>query len=179
MILLASVEPMQVYAAFGNLYVGFLAVLAILKVKFAAAITLGAALGQTLQSAIEPHVRPPLKKIIPEQYEKWVPVILNSSCKSVGITVAWTIERVISSFHSAVRGTQILAIGVEGWMAANSMLQGNFDGYTAYFQMFGMALAVSGVFYQISRGFLLPFPLNIILFPFMVLEWVLVYFATH
>jgi hypothetical protein len=61
LILLKSIEPMQVYSAIGNLNIGFLAVMATLKVKFAQAITLGAALGDIIYNAVNGTVSPILK----------------------------------------------------------------------------------------------------------------------
>jgi hypothetical protein len=58
-----TVDPMQVMQAFGQLYTGFLAVVATLRIKFAAAITLGTSLGDALYSSVAPFAVPPLKYV--------------------------------------------------------------------------------------------------------------------
>ncbi len=39
----------------------------------------------------------------------------------------------------------------------------------------GYALAAVGLFFQLSTGFQLPFPLNVLLFPFSCLEYFLIW----
>jgi len=178
LILLKSIEPMQVYNAVGCLYIGFLAVMATLKVKFAQAITLGAALGEIIFNAVNPYAGPILKKALPEEYQKWGPVIISYFSKSTGISVAWTLQRIISSFHSAIRGTEILAFGLQGWFLTMNIWQGDVDQSLGQFaKLYGLGIALTGVWYQVSRGFFLPFPLNIVLLPFTIVEWFLIYLA--
>ena len=117
--------------------------------------------------------------ILPSDYEKWVPVIVNYSCKTVGVSIAWTIQRVLVSFHSAVRGAQILSFGVLGWMKVLGMLEGDFLvlANSGYATLAGVGIALTGFGWQIRNGFQLPFPLNILLLPVTLIEWTLMYFA--
>lgn len=42
----------------------------------------------------------------------------------------------------------------------------------------GYALAVLGLWFQLSSGFGIPFPLNLLLLPFSFAEWFLMYFVS-
>ena len=45
---------------------------------------------------------------------KWLPVVVNWLCKTVGMMVAWTVQRILSAAHSAMRG---------GFMAARHAME--------------------------------------------------------
>ena len=45
---------------------------------------------------------------------KWLPVVVKWLCKAVGIVVAWTVQRILSAAHSAMRG---------GFMAARHAME--------------------------------------------------------
>jgi hypothetical protein len=49
-------------------------------------------------------VEPAMKLVVPEDYHKWIPVTVGWACKSLGMSVAWFIQRVVSAFTSAIRG---------------------------------------------------------------------------
>jgi hypothetical protein len=176
----STIEPLQVYSALGNLYVGFLAVIATLKIKFAHTITLGASIGEMVFSTINPYVQPTIKQILPEKYQKWAPVIVNYFSKSVGVFVAWTLHRAISAFYSALRGTILLAWGVKNWLLAVGIwkeqdLHDKNSNLNQFAKFYGAGIVLTGVWHQVSKGFSLPFPLNFLLFPVTLLEYFLVY----
>lgn len=45
-------------------------------------------------------------------------------------------------------------------------------------EVVGYALALLGLWFQLSAGFRVPFPLNILLLPFSIAEWFLMYFVS-
>lgn len=176
-VFMTSVEPMQVTSAFGSLYIGFFAIVATLKLKFAFAITLGSSIGEVMYLHSAPFANPSLKLLLPEEYHKWAPVITSYFCKFVGVSIGWTIQRVLSAFHSAIRGIEILKYGVSRWLYASGFIEdcSSFDTFFADIVL--LALACSGIMWQVSLAFGLPFPLNILLLPFRIIEWILMYFA--
>jgi hypothetical protein len=173
----STIEPIQVYSALGNLYVGFLAVIATLKVKFAHTITLGSSIGEMVFTNVNPFAQPILKKILPEEYQKWAPVIINYLSKSFGVLLAWTLQRAISAFYSALRGTVLLAQGIKNWLLAVGIWkdQDQNTNLNQFAKVYAAGIILTGVWHQISHGFSLPFPLNIILFPVTLLEYALLY----
>lgn len=52
----------------------YVAVMATLRVKFAKAITLGMAIGNVLTRVTGPYLTQALKVVVPDEYEKWIPV---------------------------------------------------------------------------------------------------------
>lgn len=64
----------QVAAAVEGLTTAYIAVMATLRVKFAKAITLGMSIGNVLTKIAGPYVTQALKVVIPDEYEKWIPV---------------------------------------------------------------------------------------------------------
>lgn len=177
-ILLTSVDPMQVSSALTGIYVGFLAVVATLRSRFAMAITLGASLGDTLHDFIYPVVNPVAKRVVPEDYHKWIPVVITYSTKAAGVMVAWFIERLITSVHSSIKGAFILVpavfhfLKVNGWCAKDFEWTGCFHGQA---KLFCLAIAASGLYLQITHAFQLPFPMSFFMFPFTLAEHFLMF----
>merc|ERR1712217_947757 len=65
---------------------------------------------------------PFLVGIVPEEYKKWVPVLLQWICKAVAISAAWWIQRVISAFHSAIRGGHMVGKHVVDYLKEAQIL---------------------------------------------------------
>jgi len=168
-LVLKSMDPIKVTSALSGIWMGFLGVVAILRIKFAQTIALGATIGNIFETVADRFLRPILEKTIPETHHKWIPVIISYTCKSIGVSVAWTIQRVISAFYSSIRGAQMFTIGLITCLVRNgypSWDQGSiaFVGITAI-------IAWTGFYWQLQSGFSLPFPLNVLLFPLSLLEW--------
>ena len=73
------------------------------------------------------YAQPVLKKCIDEDYHKWIVPGITYVCKSVAISIAWTIQRVISAFHSAVRGGQLAGKGVVHYLHKYGFIDVNED----------------------------------------------------
>jgi len=170
-LILKSMDPVKVSNALSGLWMGFLSVVAVLRLKFAQAIALGATIGNIFHGYVETWMSPILHKVIPVAYHKWIPVIISYSCKTVGVSIAWMIQRVISAFYSSIRGAQMFTFGAVNYLARN--------GYQSideksHLNMFIIGLiAWCGFAWQLQSGFSLSFPLNILLFPLSVLEWLI------
>jgi len=164
-----SMDPLKVSSALSGIWMGFLGVVAVLRVKFAQTIALGATVGHIFESGAEYFIRPILEKMIPTDYQKWIPVIIAYGCKVIGVSVAWTIQRAISAFYSAVRGSQMFVSTLFVYLARNGYPSLN-DGSPLFTAVTGL-LAWIGFAWQLKSGFRLPFPLNVIMFPLTVVEW--------
>jgi len=151
-----------------------MSVIAVLRVEFAKTVTLAISIGNTMQNMAEAIVLPLLTQAVPSQYHHWIPTLINYVCKSIAIAIAWYIQKVISAFHSGFKG---------GLMCSRNLLvYCNKKGYlnikhedTNLDEIAGWALATLGVYFQIRFGFTLPFPFNIILLPFTILEMVIIW----
>jgi hypothetical protein len=109
-------------------------------------------------------------------YQK-VPVILGWICKSIGMTLAWTIASIQIAFASSMRGGLMMArAGYKALLKHNIRLGGlivdnhentSIDEFASYI------FAALGFLFQFAVGFNVPFPLNIFLWPFEMAEWML------
>lgn len=43
------------------------------------------------------------------EYHKWAEVIVRFSCKAMGVTLAWLLQRITSAIHCALRGAKLFA----------------------------------------------------------------------
>jgi hypothetical protein len=86
--------------------------------------------------------------------------------------VAWTVQRVISALHSAMRGGLMLSRNLLQYLHEMNILHINAE-TSVLDEVAGYALAALGLYFQLSYGFSLPFPLNVLLFPFTLLEYLL------
>lgn len=147
----------------------FFTVVAVLKVEFAKVIALGASIGENLRKPVTIVFAPILGTILPQKYHQWIGPGINLLCKTVAITIAWMIQRIISSVQSGVRG---------GLMFSRRMLRyANEKGWvnikeedTYLDEIVGWFIAAIGVYFQITNYFGLPFPLNVLLYPVSLLE---------
>merc|ERR1719195_342349 len=171
---MTSIEPKTTQDALAGVYTGWIGVIATLKLQFAKVIALGAAIGKMLKKPAEIVFVPIMTRLMPEEYHPWIEVIIDTVCKSIAISFAWTIQRVISAFHSAIRGGLMFARGIlryantKGWIKLHeddSML----DEYA------GWVMAAFGFYFQFKLRFTLPWILPIVLWPFSVAEWYIVW----
>ena len=68
--------------------------------------------GEALANNISPFLVDPLKEVLDPKYHKWIIPVISYACKSIGISFAFFLQRIISAVHSAIRGGQIFTQGV-------------------------------------------------------------------
>ena len=189
--------------------------IATLKLQFAKTITLGSSISKGLETHLQPLLLPTMKSLLPRRHRKWAQLALSLSFKSIAISIAWSIRRVISCYHSAIRGgllcskNILLYLRCMGYLSdnnnksssssdadASSRSSGggvgdskhdddgskNAIGLNALLQIefvLGYLLALCGIVFQLSFGFSLPFPLNVILFPITIIEYILVWIINN
>jgi len=165
-------EPEKLQRACSSLTQCALIIIASVQVGFVRALALGRAIGDIGKKAVGKHVTPVLTEMTPPEFKKWTPFVIETGCTVLAVLVAISLQRIISAFHSAVRGgilfTQTLCEvlnnrGIIKFDHSSSSLD----------EVAGWSLAMVGFLFQISMGFSLFFPLNIILFPITMLECVL------
>jgi len=172
-LILKSLDPVKVSNALSGVWMGFLGVVAVLKIKFAQAIALGATIGNIFQTYAEDVATPVLQRAIPEAHHKWIPIIISYFCKAVGVSIAWTIQRVMSAWYSSFRGAQIFTVGLVSYTNRNGYT--NISENSLVNMVIVFIIAWTGFGWQIQSGFALPFPLNVLLFPITVVEWFIVW----
>ena len=183
--------------------------IATLKLQFAKTITLGSSISKGLEMHLQPLLLPTMKSLLPRRYRKWAELALSLSFKSIAISIAWSIRRVISSYHSAIRGGLLCSKNILSYLRCMGYLSNNSSssdsgggdskhddgsssnssssskkaaGLDALLQIefiLGYLLAICGIVFQLSFGFSLPFPLNVILFPITIIEYMLVWIINN
>lgn len=162
-------NPQKVFSMISQIITSLISVIAVLKVQFAKVIALGTMIGECMRRPAEFLLVPTLGAIVPQKYQKWISPVIGLVCRFLAITIAWFIQRIISSVQSAIRG---------GLMFSRRILkfakdQGYFPSYNedAYYdEALGWSVAALGVLFQLFFGFGLPFPLNFVFFPVTIFE---------
>lgn len=174
LLFLKTVDPHRFTAAISGIQSGFLAVVAALKVQFAKAITLGNAIAEILEIPALRFLLPLVELILPADYKRWAEPVIKYSIRSFAVSVAWTLQRVISAFHSALAGGVMATRNIIEYLNIMGHLEVKHE-ETYVDEIAGYALAAVGFWFQLSSGFQLPLILSVILFPFTIAEWFLIY----
>eukprot|EP00190_Bangiopsis_sp_CCMP1999_P003139 CAMPEP_0198733686 /NCGR_PEP_ID=MMETSP1475-20131203/47574_1 /TAXON_ID= ORGANISM="Unidentified sp., Strain CCMP1999" /NCGR_SAMPLE_ID=MMETSP1475 /ASSEMBLY_ACC=CAM_ASM_001111 /LENGTH=335 /DNA_ID=CAMNT_0044497021 /DNA_START=41 /DNA_END=1048 /DNA_ORIENTATION=- len=169
-----SVNPEEVFAAIEGLLQGWFGVVAALKTKFARYIAIGAAIGDSLNKLLGPTLTQIVQGVLPSEYDRWAPVTIRYGCRIFGVSIAWTIARVINSFYSSIRGSEIFLIGLTSFLVRRRYLDRNLivPGSQLFTGLY-MFVAASGFLIQFRRRYTLPFPFNVLLFPVTIVEYLL------
>jgi hypothetical protein len=157
-------DPTKMMDMFYSIIASLTSVIAVLKVDFARVIALGNSIGENLRKLASTTVVPMISTVLPKKYHQWISPMVNLICKSLAISLAWSIQSVISAVQSAIRG---------GLMASRRLMKfANNRGWinmkeedTYADEYLGWVLAAIGVYFQITRFFAIPFPLNMLLWP--------------
>jgi len=183
LLVLRSVDPAALGSATASFTAGLMAIMATLRLRLAKAITLGSTVGGILANGVHTLIGKKIK--LGPDYQKWVLPGINYVCKVLSIIFAWMFFRVSYALQSSIRGAELCAKGFLKWADRNGYLK-RADGLSEEeaieqiskrkeFVLVTSVVAGAGFFWQVTRGFRLPFPLNFVLFPVTILE----YFAEY
>jgi hypothetical protein len=175
LVLSRSVDPDALSMALEGLSCACLAVLATLRVRFAAAITLGTAIGDTVLAMCGPVATAGMAAVLPDEYERWIPVLCRYGARYVGVSLSWMLMRVTSSVFSSMRGSSLMITGVAAYLVGHGRVDRNDvkSGEPMLMLVWG-AVGLLGFYWQASSGFQLRFPVNVLLLPVTIVEKVLV-----
>jgi hypothetical protein len=176
-LVLRKMNPDKVDKAVSAMYKVWLSVVAVLSIQFARTISMALSIADFIKGPAEHYVAPVFNTLIPNEYEKWTPVVFSWIIKSFAMSIAWYIQSVVSAFTSALAGGLMMAratylfcvqhkIELFGLIPPNSdHTKSNLDEYLSY------VFAAAGFFFQFKHNFSLPFPINLVLWPFQVAEY--------
>lgn len=77
LLVMKKMDPHKIDNAINKIYQVWLAVAAVLTIEFARAISLALAISDFMKQPINRYVAPMIEKIVPDEYDKWVPIILG------------------------------------------------------------------------------------------------------
>eukprot|EP00808_Paulinella_micropora_P025833 g439.t1 len=169
---ITTCDPTSVSTALNGLYASSISVMAALRSKFARVVTLGATIGEALDPHAVKYLHPTLQAMVPKEHHKWIDFFIGYACRSIGVTIAWAFQRVISAVHSSLRGAFIFTEAFAEFTAKKGypvLAEGYWD------EGFAAVCALSGLSMQLSNWFSLPWLLYLPLFPLVLLEKFLAY----
>ena len=108
-IVLKTVDPAKINTAAGALYTTWLGISSVLQREYARVISLSLTLSEGMETAANMFLLPALNLVTPQDYRRWVPVLLGWSAKAAAMRVAWRIERVLTAATSAMAGGAMVA----------------------------------------------------------------------
>ena len=174
-LVLRKMNPEKVDNAIASIYKVWLAVAAVLSIEFARTISMALTISDFLKKPLNRFVAPTVELAVPDEYDKWVPVVLAWIAKSIAMSIAWYVQSAISGFASALQGGLMMARAVYQFFVHREMkLFGLIpDDHTESVVDEGLSYIFAGLgFYtQFRAGFSLPSPLNYILWPFQLAEY--------
>ena len=91
-LVLRKMNPEKVDQAISNLYTVWLSVAAVLSIKFARTISMALSIADFLKKPCDRFITPTISKAIPDDYDKWVPIVISWIIKSVAMSIAWYIQ---------------------------------------------------------------------------------------
>jgi len=180
--MMAVKDPQKLQKAVVALLNVYVAVIATLKFQFAKTVAIALGIADMLSLPITRMVGPILCAVMGPDLNHWVPAIIDTTVKFIAVFIASYIQAIISAFYSGLRGGQMFAVGVfniateRGWMEKlpDSLVSKPFDPDKSYLdECIQYPLAAVGFYVQITRGFTLDFPLNLICLPLTIVEWFL------
>jgi len=176
----AITEPDRLQTACGALFTSYLAVLATLRLEFARTTAFALGIVEMAKFPIIRIVSPTVAATLGADLAHWTQSIIESSLTFVAVIFAWFLQQIISAFYSGLRGGRMFADGLiaeleeRDLMSKVPLIKQPFDPDESFLdETIGYAIAAVGFIFQITNGFRLPFPLNIIFLPLTILEWIL------
>ncbi|KAL1527995.1 hypothetical protein AB1Y20_009366 [Prymnesium parvum] len=163
-------DPNKLSVALGGLYTAWLAVQGTLRIEFARTITLGVSMAEAATPTALKLGVPLLAHLIPPKYHHWIPTIIKNFIRAIAVSLAWKLQVINSAIQSALRGGLMFARYLMKW--ANEKQYISIDANSSYLdECVGYSVAFFGFYCQFTWGFGMPFPLNLIMWPFTLVEW--------
>lgn len=104
-----AVDPQEVMNGIGGIWGSLLTVIATLRSAFAKDVALGVSLGENLTKSLSKYVRPWIIQHQDKEFKQWIDFLFSTSCKMIGIGLALVLARLVSAFHSAIKGGNVVA----------------------------------------------------------------------
>mmetsp|Transcript_49894 Transcript_49894/g.165195 ORF Transcript_49894/g.165195 Transcript_49894/m.165195 type:complete len:399 (-) Transcript_49894:139-1335(-) len=185
-------EPERLKKAVGNLWTAYVSVLATLRLEFARTTSLALAIVEMIKFPIMRWILPPLMMFLGSDLSHWAKTFVEVTLNVIAMVVAWYMQMIISSFYSAIRGGRLFAEGLIAVLIEKDLLRklpffkkarssdppegekAEFDADESYLdEVIGFSFAGVGFLWQLTSGFALPFPLNLVFFPLTLVEYFL------
>ena len=182
-LVLKKMNPKKVDTAISSIYSVWVSVVAVLSIKFAQTISLAVVIADFLKRPIDRFLAPTVEIAVPDEYDKWVPIVLGWIAKTIGMTIAWTFAAIREAFASSMKGGLMMSRSLYQELVERKIDLGglitvdhedsNADEYLSYI------FAFFGFYFQARFGFSMPFPFNILLLPVEMAEFFIRWSVTN
>ncbi|ETO02957.1 hypothetical protein RFI_34453, partial [Reticulomyxa filosa] len=185
-----------------------LTVIATLRSAFAKDVALCVSLGENITKSVSKYMRPWLMQQQDKEFKQWVDFLFSTFCKMIGVGLALMLARVVSAFHSAIKGGNAMAHALFRVLATKKLLPTDLQNAVAsgaaassssssgahldshagreaieqngLFILLQYGLAFYGFYWQVSQGFQLrSWIFRLILLPFTLTESILTWLAAY
>jgi hypothetical protein len=168
-------DPQRLANALGGLYTGWLSVQAVLRIKFARTIQVAVSCSVFVEYYVVKALMPFLSSFVGAEFVHWMPTFIKSWTKAFFVYWAWKMQEVVSAVQSSMRGGLLFSRGLLNFLnkkGFKSFVGLSLEQDSTYVdEVVGYTMAAIGFLCQWSWGFGMPFPLNIFMWPFDLLEW--------
>jgi hypothetical protein len=172
---LGAMDPFVVQAALGNLWTATLSACASVKLQFARTIALGVSIGNYVNRPVMRYIVPLLEAFTDKTYHKWYPTIFSYICRMIGASIAFQIQRILSTVSTAVRGGNMMIDHFAAFCESQNLHYLS-EGYLD--DIFAWLLVAVGIYSQLFLFTYLPFIIKLAFFPAFVTEWLLTTLVT-
>lgn len=170
-----KINPEKVDKALYSIYRVWLSVVAVLSLQFARTINMALSIAEFLNRPCDHLITPVLQAVIPDEYDRWVPVILRWITKSIAMSIAWYIQSIQSAFTSALIGGVMIGRSFVHFCAHHGFELGGLikpkHEDTMVDEILSYIFAALGFYFQFKIGFKVPSPWNLVLWPFGTAEY--------
>jgi len=176
-LVMTKIDPKKVDLAIQSIYRVWISVLAVLMIQFARTISMALTMTDFVMKPVNRYVAPTISLATPDEYKKWVPVVLGWVVKSIAMSIAWFIQTLLSAVTSALSGGLMMAdamlhICVQKKWTFGGLITVDLD--KTYLDEIAMySFAAIGFYFQFMLKFDVPFPFNLILWPIELFEYYL------
>lgn len=173
-LVLTKMNPEKVNNALDSLYKVWLAVMAVLVIKFARTVAFAESICLFIRKPTKRFIVPNLLNVCPQAYHKWVPILSEWITKLFAVSVAFYLTSIIAAFTSAITGGLIMTraflkiASKQGWTLGGLMPTDDKD--TMLDEVASCVLAFLGFSFQWKMSFDVPFPFSLFLFPIELAE---------
>lgn len=165
-----SMDPHIMQLALANMWTATLSAATTVKLVFARTIALGVSIGNNIYRPLERYVIPLLIANTDPTYHKWYPMVFSYICRMIGASIAFQIQRILSTVSSAMKGGHMLidnfALLCET-RGITYLSEGYLDDIAAWL------LVAIGIYSQIFLFTSLPLLIKLLFFPAFIMEWIL------
>ncbi|KAF5219346.1 hypothetical protein ECC02_007682 [Trypanosoma cruzi] len=168
---LCSVDPVSLREAFNTLLLAFFAILAALKNNIANTLVFACGLADIIERNFT--IKDFIDDVLPPEHKKLSSLMTMMLLNFISVTVATVLKRYVMTLQCALLGATMLVGNAITLGKKAHLVEEDLDIKSQRSKRLITLLACFGFLWQASNGFSVPFPLNILLFPVSLLEWLL------